>query len=494
MKRIMTTVAVAAMLFVSCSKMEQDEGIDINGGNEKITLNLSVSNPCSDDSKAMIKTGWAVGDQLLIWYDSNVGQKPDMAIRYDGGNWINDESVEVSGNIPASSGQMKALYNNTLIVTAKDPYTFARNTLSGKIQNWTFLTEIQVVVTGITPEDADKYTLSCDKFTTCTGFVVGTDAITATAGEAGDYASGISNADGVAFVFASSTAYNISTSFKFDLNDGTSGSTSISVPTGTPSEPESVDLGLPSGVKWATQNIGASKPQDYGYHFFWGGTQGYVYCSSGGYTVNKTIEKDVTRIKAIKIAKSKFTTRNFWAEAETGKELVDGFCWKNTPFNNGSTKYDATYFSSVKATVCSDDILVKDYDAAHAYLGDNWRMPTSAELNELYENTTNAWVTDYEGTGINGWLFTSKKDSSKSIFLPAAGNGHNNDYSVSPSRGDYWSSSICPNNYQPSIGVFGDNSDAFELYFYRYPSGFEYIYPLGITCRYFGFSIRPVSN
>ena len=95
--------------------------------------------------------------------------------------------------------------------------------------------------------------------------------------------------------------------------------------------------------------------------------------------------------------------------------------WANAPFNNGSSDYDETYFYSVKNTVCPNGILAKEYDAATQIMGGDWRMPTKAEFDELLRGTTNEWITDYNGSGVNGRKFTSKTDTSKYIFIPAAG-------------------------------------------------------------------------
>ena len=160
---------------------------------------------------------------------------------------------------------------------------------------------------------------------------------------------------------------------------------------------EYVDLGLPSGLKWAKCNVGAEKETDYGDYFMWGST-----------------------------------TPN----------TADECTWANAPFNNHSSDYNETYFNSVKGTVCPNGVLAKEYDAASQIMGGDWRMPTKAEFQELIDNTTNEWVTNYKGTGVNGRKFTSKTDTSKYIFIPAAGC---RSYSSFTDQGDYglvWSSSL----------------------------------------------------
>ena len=104
----------------------------------------------------------------------------------------------------------------------------------------------------------------------------------------------------------------------------------------------------------------------------------------------------------------------------TRPNTADECTWEHAPFNNGSSEYDETYFSSVKDTVCPNGILAKEYDAATQIMGGNWRMPTKNELKELIDNTNSVWVPNYHNSGINGRQFTSKKNDN-SIFIPAAG-------------------------------------------------------------------------
>ena len=166
---------------------------------------------------------------------------------------------------------------------------------------------------------------------------------------------------------------------------------------------EYVDLGLPSGLKWAKCNVGAEKETDYGDYFMWGST-----------------------------------TPN----------TADECTWANAPFNNHSSDYNETYFNSVKGTVCPNGVLAKEYDAASQIMGGDWRMPTKAEFQELIDNTTNEWVTNYKGTGVNGYIFTSNKEGyqNNSIFIPAAGNCSYGSVSYVGSYGDVWSSSLNASN------------------------------------------------
>ena len=134
---------------------------------------------------------------------------------------------------------------------------------------------------------------------------------------------------------------------------------------------EFVDLGLPSGLKWATCNIGASKPEEYGLYFAWGETQGYT-----GITDEKQFS---------------------WAD----------YKWSSDADGSTMTKYNGA--DELTILEAADDA------ATAAYSG--CRMPTSGECEELTANTTSAWTTV---NGVSGIMFTSKVNSN-SIFVPAAG-------------------------------------------------------------------------
>ena len=78
-------------------------------------------------------------------------------------------------------------------------------------------------------------------------------------------------------------------------------------------------------------------------------------------------------------------------------------------------------------------------DAAHANMGGSWHMPTPTQIQELIDNTTTSWTTQ---DSVNGRLFTSKKDGSKSIFIPAAGDAWNGSLLNSGGDGYVWSSML----------------------------------------------------
>ena len=231
MKRIIMIFAAMVAVLSSCSKNEIEQ-IPENESKD-IILNVSVSDPCAE-TKALIKKGWEKDDIISIWFDKHTGSTPDLVIKYDAGNnkWIQKKDATVSGNQPSTGAgkYAKALYNGTVKVASTDSYTYKDQTLTFKIEHWTFLTELQVVVKNLDEKKANNYALACDKFIPISGagYIVDTLDITALKGTEGSVVPGISNNDGVAFVFATAD-YSTNSSdkkvFTFTLRDKTSGLT-----------------------------------------------------------------------------------------------------------------------------------------------------------------------------------------------------------------------------------------------------------------------------
>ena len=205
-----------------------------------------------------------------------------------------------------------------------------------------------------------------------------------------------------------------------------------------------VDLGITSGGKkllFATCNVGASSPEEYGDYFAWGATEPYYT----GYTMNGTT-----------------VTVTSWKDGKSA-----GYAEANAPFYSGSAY--TTYTTA-------GDVLAAEHDAARANMGGEWRMPTTEELKALYDNTTNEPITDYKGTGIAGRKFTGKGNyANSSLFLPAAGIFNGTSYYNDGSYGYYWSSTL----YSSTLGR--------SLYFV---SG--NVYPQNYSNRFYGFPVRAV--
>ena len=203
-------------------------------------------------------------------------------------------------------------------------------------------------------------------------------------------------------------------------------------------EPGGVQL-WKNGPYWAECNVGAAKPEECGYYFWWGDTVGYTNTGSGWISV-----KDGTSISF---------TDSGTAASTSGKD--------------NSALRSAGYSDSTGN-------LVAAHDAATAHLGAPWRMPTGNEIRALIDNCTTTWITI---NGVYGRLVTGKDSyANRSIFLPAAGFGTDSYFYYSGSYGDYWSSS--PDSYtsNDAWGLRFNSSN-----FYRYSS-----------IRYYGRSVRPV--
>jgi hypothetical protein len=175
-----------------------------------------------------------------------------------------------------------------------------------------------------------------------------------------------------------------------------------------------------SGVKWATMNLGATAVTDNGLYYQWGDTQGYTPEQVG--------------------------------EGE-GKKYFGEEDYKF--FTNGELEYTKYNSSDGKEELDLSD------DAVHVAWGENWRMPTSGELQSLLEATTSGWTNDYQGTGVAGLIFTDKTDSSKVLFFPAAGTLEEGEIEIDETFGEYWSSSV---NLPSEIG----NSSVYILDFLKF--------------------------
>ena len=172
---------------------------------------------------------------------------------------------------------------------------------------------------------------------------------------------------------------------------------------------EAVDLGLPSGKKWAKCNLGANSEEESGLYYQWGDTVGYT-------------------------------------KEQIGSDKV--FNWANYKWSvDGSDSNFSKYNSSDSKTV-----LDLEDDAVYAALGGNWRMPTVDDWRELSNNTTRQWT---QINGVNGYKLTAS--NSNYIFLPAAGYVYGSSLNDEGSYGYVWSSSLL------SVG----SSRAFNCYFDR---------------------------
>lgn len=186
--------------------------------------------------------------------------------------------------------------------------------------------------------------------------------------------------------------------FEVNPGSGNMGSNAIACP-------EAIDLGLPSGIKWANFNVGATKPEEYGGYYAWGETE----------------EKNV-------------------------------YEWETYKWCNGSDTTITKYCTNENyGVVDNKKILEPEDDVAYVKWGGNWRMPTAEEQMELMKNCKWQWVflnTTYgcKVTGPNG----------NSIFLPATGYRIGASTLLPGDIGYYWSSSLYNGDY---------SNGAYDLFF-----------------------------
>lgn len=194
------------------------------------------------------------------------------------------------------------------------------------------------------------------------------------------------------------------------------------------------------GPYWALTNIGAEKPEEYGYYFWWGDTIGYKW------------ENDK------------------WV-ASDGSSSHFSFEESNTP-TYGKDKAEL----QSEGWITSNGMLAPKHDAARAHWGSNWRMPTDSELQALLDNCTWTWTSV---NGVYGYIVSGKGAYSEaSIFLPAAGLGDGSSLRNAGSDGRYWSSVPNSDGYYYSWDL---------SFFSSYHFMFDY-------CRYRGHPVRPVSD
>ena len=164
-------------------------------------------------------------------------------------------------------------------------------------------------------------------------------------------------------------------------------------------EHEWVDLGLPSGTLWATMNVGANSPEDYGDYFAWGETE--------------------------------------------PKEVYN---WETYKWGDGSSRELTKYCTkSSYGTVDGKTELDPEDDAAQVNWGLSWRMPTLEQLDELCNYCTWHWT---QTNGVNGYQLIGPNGNA--IFLPAADCRHDDYPDAEGLFVNYWSRTL-----DPGTNVFG---------------------------------------
>lgn len=179
-----------------------------------------------------------------------------------------------------------------------------------------------------------------------------------------------------------------------------------------------VDLGLPSGTLWATCNVGAVMPYEYGHYFAWGETE----------------RKEVYDWSTYK-----------WCNGDS--DQLTKYCYSASHGYNGFTD--------------NLTILQSGDDAATVNWGNGWRTPTKEQWEELKNNTANAWTTQND---VYGQIFYG---NGRSLFLPAAGTRCGSELDGAGSRSYYWSSSLYADRPSNAWLFYFNSGGCYMYYNYR---------------------------
>jgi len=233
-----------------------------------------------------------------------------------------------------------------------------------------------------------------------------------------------------------------------------------------------VNLNLPSGTLWATCNIGASNPEDYGYYFAWGETTPYGE-QPKSYPAGWTGEKNMAYLYK--------------------KPKLD-FSWPYYMWGDGNYLLKYNTLRELETDLCpADDIveLLPEDDAASVFWDEDWCTPSLDQYYELLDQCLCLWTNNYCKTGVPGLLVLEMKASNMTysrypegyegdgvhLFLPAAGD-IDYDYLSNPARcGFYWTNLISSDD--PKLAYVMD----FNIDGLLAPS---------LRSRCYGRSVRPV--
>ena len=374
-------IVAFASLFVSCGDKNNDANIGGTGsGDDVLICKVSVSN--TEGGSAKITSYIGASANILIGNGVEVVAVPDDGYNFIG--WFVDGSKEpVSVDetftfIASENITLLAKFDKSFAVSAKSS---GGGTVSFKDIADTSLKYVligsEVTVIAVPDENCDFL-----------GWFVG------------DSEEPVS----IDATYTFTVSENIALLAKFEVKVNYNGH-------------EYVDLGLPSGLKWATCNIGANSPEEYGGYYAWGET-----------------------------------------------EEKSNYDWSTYKWCNGSENTMTKYCTnSYNGTVDNKTVLDPEDDIAHVKWGGSWRMPTKKEQDELRNKCVWTWTAQ---NGVNGYRVTAPNGNS--IFLPAAGCRVGTDVNYRGCDGGYWSSSLSSN------GSYGANFLYFYVSFYDWYDGYRY--------------------
>jgi len=423
MKNTLWMVCAALVALVSCEK----QPAELN--RVPVTFDLQAAHPDGMGTKA-VKAGWEDGDRifvvfsgvesphyLIMTYNNGAWDKTQMNDRYEAGLPLNegDEGTMTAIFLPFAAEEtymydaggsftFSEIYMSYYL-TDKKPYTVVNGKVSGffdmKIPDGfvqfymdaedaadgkALLWEPNVMpyaATGVAPEGVmvnyaqTNYGAALPGFKYGDGYIFSGKLAPSAQNEPVTYKFTRFLGKGDAQTATTSTPHTMKASGKKGRAADISGSAGLvweDVP-----EPQMVDLGLPSGKKWANINLGAAVPTDFGAYYAWG-----------------ELYPKVTF----------WWTTYKWGNA--AQEKVTKYCPSTRPqrwVGNGEP-------DNIRELVAADD-------AAIACWGEGWTMPSPADCNELAERCKWSWYDDYEDTGVSGFRVEGAGDAF--IFLPAGG-------------------------------------------------------------------------
>ena len=502
MKKIFSILmAVIAVVTVSCNNDKLFEEQGVPAGSIRVNIKVGGLQP----STKAVKTGWENGDIIHIYLDDAETYAPDFDLTFDGSKWnASAISAAVAGRLQTTGGKLRGFWESSnscmtdaswgkssAVIDFPDngqdgttgiadhlvadfsniSYTYNGSILEASINSWHFETDLQIVVSGLTFE-AGRYTLfspnseiqNVNMINTHSGSTPYEVSVSRN-GTGSDYGriAAIQNADGVAFVGCLGTSFSSGETMTFFLIDNTTGvkyefSKTLTASLSSnatkinaikiPFKKFVVDMGFTSGTKWAACNLGADYLTGYGDYYAWGETEPY-YSSQSPLT---------------------------WKAGKTGYNWAS-YDMATAGDNSKFSKY--TYDQDSYATSGTADgknTLEAADDAATVAYGSPYRMPTRANIVELRDNCTKEFVTNYLGSGVNGFLFTSTKNgfTNQKVFLPAAGRYMNTSFGKEGEGTNYWTSSlredwptnawaICNYSNTPNMGSSFDRLLGFSI-------------------------------
>lgn len=510
MKKTISAIILAALAITACNneKLNVSEPYQDNKDNAELKFDLIITRADQTGTKATLKADFADNDVVFIFFSGAESPKYVEA-KYSAGssswaftakNGLTSSELESAGTkqmtaiyLPYGSGftvsdeSGKFLlngedgYKGYFLNAEKQDYTVVSGTLTGTLSlaapalasgEQYIQFDVQGFTSGHNYDMRQQYVKPISLgYVASDGTVSMTEGIAGTAIVGYEYNNGVNN---LMFSGAlTSSAVGNAVDYHFTICDQTdkifhyryAGTKTLSeskyiglgnISASIWNSLEFVDLGLPSGTLWANCNLGTSTEIGYGDYYAWGETTPY-------YEVGYAQENPQSHWKAGK-------TGYNWAS----NSLANGNYYKLIKYcpTEKTGYWDGGGSPDNKLELESED------DAAAIALNGLGRIPTKADIEELLNSSycTWSWQTDYNSTGVNGYLVTSISNSA-TIFLPAAGCRDDTNLQYSGTCGYYWSSSLYTDYPERAWYLYLD-SDKHNMNNYGN--------------RYYGHSVRPV--